>query len=189
MSLTFKKRTTFLGTSYNYFRDYDPSTGRYIQSDPIGLVGGVNTNGYVGGDPVNWIDPMGLATFNGGSMSDLSPGMQAAVPTVDSTVSDAFPNHTEATIVSTTGGAHNPGIVHGAGNAFDIRVWSNPNQIPNNFQNVDPSGWVTPQQAAQCAKNLSNNLGPNYTVINELIRPPNQQVWSRPHIHIQYNGE
>lgn len=49
------------GLHYNYFRDYNPSLGRYIQSDPIGLAGGVNPYIYVKNDPVNWIDPQGLA--------------------------------------------------------------------------------------------------------------------------------
>ncbi len=48
------------GLYYNYFRDYDPSTGRYIQSDPIGLRAGVNTYAYVAANPVKYIDPYGL---------------------------------------------------------------------------------------------------------------------------------
>jgi RHS repeat-associated protein len=48
------------GLHYNYFRDYDPSTGRYIQSDPIGLEGGANTYGYVAANPMNLFDIFGL---------------------------------------------------------------------------------------------------------------------------------
>ena len=46
-------------------RDYDPRIGRYIQSDPIGLLGGANTYGYVAQRPLTDIDPYGLWGFFG----------------------------------------------------------------------------------------------------------------------------
>ena len=44
----------------NGYRDYDATTGRYIESDPLGLNAGINTFTYVDGNPILWIDPLGL---------------------------------------------------------------------------------------------------------------------------------
>jgi RHS repeat-associated protein len=58
------------GLHYNWFRYYDPSTGRYLRADPIGLAGmDPNIYGYVLNDPVNAIDPLGLwSAWGGGSI-------------------------------------------------------------------------------------------------------------------------
>jgi len=69
------------GLHYNWLRYYDPSTGRYMTPDPIGLAGGINLYRYAGANPVNYIDPYGLSY------------MEAAIPiaTVVSQLDTALP--------------------------------------------------------------------------------------------------
>ncbi|NUQ97065.1 MAG: RHS repeat protein [Streptomyces sp.] len=63
------------GLAYNFFRYYDPATGRYLSSDPLGLSAGPNPHAYVP-NPLFWIDPLGLAkqpSGMGGWYSKLQP--------------------------------------------------------------------------------------------------------------------
>jgi RHS repeat-associated protein len=59
----------------NWHRDYDPAIGRYVESDPIGLVGGVNTYVYVVNNPIRHTDRMGLAPVELGG-SDTNKALQ-----------------------------------------------------------------------------------------------------------------
>ncbi len=71
---------------YNYFRTYDPSTGRYLESDPIGLNGGLNTYWYANQNPLYYYDPDGrlalpiitaiIGSAAGGLGSIISQGLQ-----------------------------------------------------------------------------------------------------------------
>jgi len=54
------------GMHYNYFRDYEPGTGRYLKSDPIGLYGGLYTYIYVLSNSINNTDEYGLANSGSG---------------------------------------------------------------------------------------------------------------------------
>jgi RHS repeat-associated protein len=72
---------------YNRFRYYDPQLGRYVSRDPIRLLGGFNSYAYAH-NPVNWLDPLGLAarcnrpggyrTYDVDAHENLSPGKNRA---------------------------------------------------------------------------------------------------------------
>ncbi|ALA86880.1 type IV secretion protein Rhs [Stenotrophomonas maltophilia] len=57
-----QQATDASGLFYNYFRDYDPASARYVESDPVGLNAGVSTYGYVISNPARFTDPLGLTT-------------------------------------------------------------------------------------------------------------------------------
>jgi RHS repeat-associated protein len=65
------------GLAYNYFRYYDPATGRYLTSDPLGQGAGPNPHGYVP-NPLFWIDPLGLAKKQPSGMGGWYGSLQPA---------------------------------------------------------------------------------------------------------------
>lgn len=61
------------GLNYNYFRDYEPATGRYVESDPKGLKAGINTYAYVRSNPLAYLDPNGLEGYGSWSNPQYIP--------------------------------------------------------------------------------------------------------------------
>ena len=65
------------GKHYNYFRDYDPAIGRYIESDPIGLDGGLNPFAYADQNPLTFTDATGESPISLGARLLVAGGTAA----------------------------------------------------------------------------------------------------------------
>jgi RHS repeat-associated protein len=77
------------GLHQNWMRDYDPTTGRYLQADPLGLVDGASVYGYVKGNPGRWVDPRGEA-LAGAIVGGIADGVAWGGAIVGGTIAGAI---------------------------------------------------------------------------------------------------
>lgn len=93
------------GLSLTLYRAYDASSGRWLSRDPIGENGGINVYGYVGNNPINGIDPLGLYNLwdFGGDTLDFAAGLGNAVSFGGTTwVAQQFMNDADAATLRRT---------------------------------------------------------------------------------------
>jgi RHS repeat-associated protein len=138
------------GMHYNSFRDYDSTTGRFLESDPLGMPATAydsagwtwttddpiqveddqtNRYTYAGQDPANWIDPSGLWHCVGNAVCDFTPPMTEKLDCFDKCRNQRQPGAD----TRITGGreGHDPDDPHSSGDAVDIGRTSNSDLCPS----------------------------------------------------------
>jgi RHS repeat-associated protein len=110
------------GLYYNWNRQYDPTTGRYTQTDPLGLVDGSSRYAYVGNDPLQRIDPTGLQifTFGHGARHAIAAGFDPVA--IEGMILQCIPSGPNVTY---------SGEFRGRINGWEFRGFGRPGNIVN----------------------------------------------------------
>jgi len=130
------------GMYYNIHRDYDSSTGRYIQSDPVGLRAAPSTYAYVGGNPQRYIDPLGLFLWPWESPVMINGGTPQEQAQVIAAVNQVFSTPRGQEMLEKIEG---PWYAHGNPQTLNINDYGGDNAIArsNEFSiNPDANVWV-----------------------------------------------
>ena len=121
-------------------RDYDPVAGRWTAKDPIGFAGGdTNVYAYVGNDPINGVDPLGLMDF--WDLANLTPGLSVWATGVKNRADGIAMMANDATFeAGVRKGARrlpDAGRRHAAGNRSDHRSWSSQHRCGRRWWNAN----------------------------------------------------
>jgi len=182
------------GLHYNYFRDYDPSLGRYIQSDPIGLGDGPNTYGYVHGNPLKYVDPTGEMAITipiaagaaaAAGLCIISGACDRFIDACGNLV-DSYMNESSEMPVKDLNPIHSPETI---GDRPDISNLTDEelldsvrNPTDGDFLTSNPDGNLVDgntraQELLNRADDPSSSITPDTTVPVEIYNPDNSMFW------------
>lgn len=113
--------------NYNYFRDYEPGSGRYMESDPLGQRAGVNTFAYAAGSPLNAYDPYGLKVIWKGTVVSgaLIDGVGAGVFVFDLKSDCVNGKQVSAVVIAPAVAAGFGAKATGGGSSVQLHDWTN----------------------------------------------------------------